>query len=147
MPGKDNFDIARLERLLESIVRKYGVSRATPPLLSLSGFMVLGGPYDLPSARRQLPGAFTRFLRDDKSLQGPMSEMALRLFGATTATHGQTIMFREGEVGKVQWKGRTVGVEAVRRKPGGRRWEIIERVAEALYDAEVEVRRAHQTNS
>jgi hypothetical protein len=142
-------NILALENLLGLVVKsKTGLWPGRAGLRGLAGLMVLGGPHHQRSARTQLPDAFERFLREDKTLRGPMSEMALRLFGATETTREQSLTVREREVGKVLWKGKTVGVEAVRRRKGGRRYTVIERVAQALLDAEVEAReRAEQSGT
>lgn len=105
----------------------------------LGSLPVLGAPHN-PHSSTPFTNALIDFLRTAEELQGPMSKMALMLFGATAETRDQDLGVRERAVAEVVWKGKTVTWEAVRRKPKGRRYVIMKHVAQALYDAEVVAR-------
>jgi hypothetical protein len=132
--------VRRLESELDQIV-KVGLWAPQAPIGLVGKLVVLGAPHK-PRSWKPLRSALADFLMKAEDLQGPISEMALLLFGATAETRDQLLEDRERAVGEVVWRGKTVTWEAVRRRTG-RRYVILQRVAQALYDAELEARQSH----
>jgi hypothetical protein len=104
----------------------------------IGGLIVLGAPHH-PRSSTPLITALVDFITKADALRGPMSEMALLLFGATDETRGQSLKFRQTEAGKIEWEGRKVTWETARKK---RQPRILKNVAQALLDAEIAARKA-----
>jgi hypothetical protein len=97
----------------------------------LRRLLAFGGSHDEPALLTVFRGAFRELLKTNEELAGAPSEMAVRLFGVEAPYRGLTPGGRIGAIGQVEWRGRTVLYDAARRR-GGRRDEVLDRVAAAI---------------
>jgi hypothetical protein len=81
-------------------------------------------------------------IRNSNALTEPQKCMALRLIGGTDDTRDKTLDGRLEAVGAVVFQGKTVGIDAVRRWPKGRRYDILGRLFDDLIRGELDARRA-----
>jgi hypothetical protein len=138
------FSPQRLTIEIDVFIVKPGLWRRMPPRDGgLRQLLVLNNPHHDAELER-FGDSFVRFLHRERKLGGPTFNpafiaMALVLIGAAPEMRDRPLNFRQQEVGKIKWQGKTVGLEAVRRR-NGRRYQIIQQIADELSSAETTIR-------
>jgi hypothetical protein len=98
---------------------------------------VFGGSDEAPASLTSFRPALRDFLKTKEELEGALSEMAVRLFGAETPYRDLGKTGREGAAGDVEWRGQSRVYDTVRRA-GGLRDQLLDRIADAVALAETE---------
>jgi hypothetical protein len=127
---------------LEHIVREGLADVLSDELAVIPRMISLGAS---PSERLNtvpMREALKHRIRNSNALSEPRKCMALRLIGGTDDTRDKTLDGRLEAVGAVVFQGKTVGIDAARRWPNGRRYRILGWLFDDLIRGELDARRA-----
>jgi hypothetical protein len=133
--SSDNQELVKKD--LEALAREGLPFVKANHLKVLPTLPVFGGTLENPVSLQVFQLHFARFLPSLTVVDPVMAEMACRLFGATEDTRKKDRSGREDAVGAVRYEEKVVGGDAVRRRPNGRKWLILDFVTKALTEPDL----------
>lgn len=137
----ERLGIGGVEADLDLIAQEGLSDVITDDLLVIPRMVSLGAVPSEPLGTVQMREALKDRIRSSNALTDPQKHMALRLIGGTDDTRNLTLEGRLEAVGEVEYQGKTVGIDSVRRRPRGRRAEILLLLTDDLVRGELEARR------